>query len=440
MFELRFVSDQPSAARMAIPAQNLQPTDLKDVSLGGENMAFTLALPNGNESTNARFTLQRAAGANSAAGTMKQHGMTMPVSMRRLADGEALRDDSHPQTPLPPFPYDEREVSFLSKDGTKIAGTLTSPKTAGKHPAVMLITGTGEQDRDETLSGHKFFLVIADHLTRAGVAVLRVDDRGVGGSGGSTAKTGFDGKVEDLLAGLAWLASQNNLDPGRLGLIGHSEGGIIGPIAAIKASSPKVAFLVLLAGTGVKGTALATKQMDATLRAQNVSPERLALGNAGQKKVLEAIAANASDDALRKILTAHVIALAKLAGGRELSDASLESQVDTAMLQVASPAARDFVNSDPAPTLEKVRCPVLALGGSLDLQVPGEENIGAIRAALEKGKNPDVETHVFPGLNHLFQPAKLGTIDEWATSKVTIDQAVLERMTAWLKKKSGLDP
>ncbi|MBL8744614.1 MAG: alpha/beta fold hydrolase, partial [Myxococcales bacterium] len=400
MFELRFASDQPFAATIAIPAQKLLPTDLKDVSIAGENMNFTLALPNGAESTHARFSLQRAAGQGTATGTLRQHGSTMQVSMRRLAEGEVLRDESHPQTPLPPFPYDEREASFTSKDGTKIAGTLTLPKKLGKHPAVMLITGTGEQDRDETLSGHKPFLVIADHLTRAGIAVLRVDDRGVGGSGGSTAKTGFDGKVEDVLAGMSWLASQPSIDPDRIGLLGHSEGGLLAPLAALKATTPKVAFIVLLAGPGVKGTVLLTKQMDATLKAQNVSAERLALGNAGQKKVLDAVVAGANDDALRKIVTAHVLAIAKLSGGPELSETALKSQVDGAMLQVATPAMRDFIKSNPAPVLEKVRCPVLALGGALDLQVPGEENVAAIRAALEKGKNPDVETHVFPGLNH----------------------------------------
>lgn len=439
MFELRFASDQPFAATIAIPAQKLLPTDLKDVSIAGENMNFTLALPNGAESTHARFSLQRAAGQSSAVGTLKQHGSTMQVSMRRLEEGEALRDESHPQAPLPPFPYDEREATFTSKDGTKLTGTLTIPKKPGKHPAVLLISGTGEQDRDETLSGHKPFLVIADHLTRAGIAVLRIDDRGVGGSGGNTANTGFDGKVEDVLAAMQWLQSQTPIDAERIGLLGHSEGGIIGPIAALKATSPKVAFLVLLAGTGVKGTVLLTKQMDATLKAQNVSAERLALGNAGQKKVLDAVVAGAKDDALRKIVTAQVIEITKLQGGPALTETALKAQVDAAMLQVASPAMRDFIKSNPAPTLEKLRCPVLALGGSLDLQVPGEENVAAIRAALEKGKNPDIETHVFPGLNHLFQPAKLGTMDEWATSKVTIDTAVLEKMTTWLKKTNGLD-
>jgi uncharacterized protein len=438
MFELRFASDQPFAATIAIPAQKLLPTDLKDVSIAGENMNFTLALPNGAESTHARFSLQRAAGMPSAVGTLKQHGGTMQVSMRRLEEGEALRDDSHPQTPLPPFPYEEREASFTSKDGTKLAGTLTVPKTPGKHPAILLITGTGEQDRDETLSGHKPFLVIADHLTRAGIAVLRVDDRGVGGSGGNTGNTGFDGKVEDVLAGMSWLASQTSIDAERVGLLGHSEGALIGPIAALKASSPKVSFLVMLAGPGVKGTVLLTKQMDATLKAQNVSAERLSLGNAGQKKVLDAVVAGAKDDALRKILTEHVTAISKL-GGAPPSDSVLKAQIDGGMLQVATPAMRDFIKSNPAPTLERVRCPVLALGGALDLQVPGEENVAAIRAALEKGKNPDIETHVFPGLNHLFQPAKIGTIEEWSTSKITIDTAVLEKMTVWLTKRAAVE-
>jgi hypothetical protein len=207
---------------------------------------------------NARLALQRAAGQGSAIGTLKQHGGTMQVSMRRLEEGEA-RDESHPQTPLPPFPYDEREATFTSKDGTKLSGTLTLPRTAGKHPAVLLITGTGEQDRDETLSGHKPFLVIADHLTRAGIAVLRVDDRGVGGSGGSTAKTGFDGKVEDVLAGLSWLSSQTPIDADRIGL-GSQRGRHHRPAGCAQGDDPQGLVRGCWRAPRVKGTVLLTKR------------------------------------------------------------------------------------------------------------------------------------------------------------------------------------
>ena len=200
---------------------------------------------------------------------------------------------------------DSRDASYQSKDGTALAGTFTVRRGGGKHPAAVMVTGTGTQDRDESLFGHKPFLVIADHLTRAGIAVLRVDDRGIGGSGGDTAATTLDDKTDDTLAGVAWLAAQPDVDPVRIGVIGHSEGGLIAPMVASRSSTP-IAFIVLLAGPGLTGIEILLTQLEAQALAQGASPAQIAARLAGQRTLVEAAAAGADEAALRTAVIAHV--------------------------------------------------------------------------------------------------------------------------------------
>lgn len=443
-FEVRFAPGDPPRAKMAIPAQGLAPTDLEDVTRSAEAMTFTLALPGTPASAHARFAIVRTAGQPIATGTMKQHGLTLSVQMRPLAAEEKVGDGSRPQAPRPPLPYAQRDASYASRDGTRLAGTLTVPTGGTKHAALLLITGTGAQDRDETLAGHKPFLVIADHLTRAGIAVLRVDDRGVGGSGGDTAQADLARKAEDARAGLVWLAQQPEIDAHRIGIVGHSEGGLIGPIVAgagASAHEPAVAFLVLLAAPGVPGRVLAKKQQALMLRAQGVPQARFDVAMDGQNKVVDALASGASDETLRAIIVAHTDATLRLLNQDErerLGEPGRRAMIDGSFAAVANPAMRSFIRSDPAPALEKVRCPVLALGGTLDLQVPADENLAAIRAALERGKNADVTIEALAGLNHLLQPAAVGTMEEWATIDTTIDPAVLDRLASWLRERAGL--
>ncbi len=439
--ELKFDPDVIAAATLAIPAQKVPPTALVDVAISPTSMAFTLPIPGADDRGQARFTVALVEGSDTATGTLVQAGLTMPLTMRRMAQGETLAEALRPQTPKPPFPYALRDAVYTSADGTTLAGTMTLPSTPGKHPAVVLISGTGEQDRDMTLGDHRFFAVVADHLTRAGIAVLRVDDRGVGGSGGNTSETGFDGKVEDVVAGMAWLAVQPEIDAARVGLVGHSEGGLIGPLVAVRARPPAipVAFLVLLAAPGVPTAELMITQMDQTLRAQRVSAERLAVGNAGQQRVLEAVLSGADDAALRVIVTEQLDAIFALTPDNKPGFLGRRAQIESALLQVATPAMRDFIRAEPGPTLAQVRCPVIAMGGTMDLQVDGETNLAAIRAALERGKNPDITTVLVPGRNHLFQPAAIGTPEEWASIDTTIDPAVLAQISDWVRVRAAVD-
>jgi pimeloyl-ACP methyl ester carboxylesterase len=430
IFELRIECGAEPAAAMAIPVQHLEPTGLVDVSCGDTAMRFTLALPGVPDEGKARFAVERQPDGT-AAGTLHQNGADMRVTMRRLAEDEALPAAANrPQTPAPPFPYDERAASYASKDGTALAGTLTLPRGGGPFPAVILVTGTGTQDRDETLFGHKPFGVLADHLTRAGIAVLRVDDRGIGGSGGSTDDSGLETKVDDVLAGLTWLATQPEIDKARLGVIGHSEGGTIAPMAA--ASSPAVAFLVLLAAPAVPGGAIGEHQMEILMRAQHAPDSLIALRVKGQHELIARAVAGAGVDELRAAVHAHFDELQAQAGVR-LDDATRATMEAASLAQLTTAAARSFLAIDPRPFLEKVTVPVLALWGSLDLQVDPAQNEAPMKAAL--AGNRDVVTKVLPGLNHLFQPAKLGIVDEYATIETTFDPSALDEITAWLQRR-----
>jgi len=428
-------------ARLAIPAQSLPPTELTDVVYSADRMAFTLALPGTPASAHGKFEVAIVPGERILRGTLHQHGSVMPFKMMRLKPGETVSaGPQRPQNPQPPFPYQQREVQVAGQGGTVLAGTLTLPPGAGKHPAALLLTGTGAQDRDETIAGHKPFWVLADHLTRAGIGVLRLDDRGVGGSGGNTAATSLDGRVQDTLAALRWLAGQPEIDSARMGLIGHSEGGTLAPmVAAIKGEAPELAFIVLLAGTGVSGEQVTLTQTEAMLRAKGASPELLALTMKSQAGFIAAARRNASDDEMRKLVTEHVDATLALAGaGGKISAQARDTAITNAMVQVASPAGRGFILADPRPALEQVRCPVLALNGTLDLQVLAEPNLAAIRAALARGKNPDVTIEALPGLNHLLQPAKIGTLEEFATLETTMDPGALEKVSSWLRARLKL--
>ena len=418
---------------MAIPAQRLPATALVDVEVTATTMRFTLA--NAGGASAARFELTLAEDGKSARGKLRQNGTTFPVLFRRLTDDMHVGDGSRPQDPRPPLPYGQREVGFTSRDGTRLAGTLSVPLGGGLHPAVLLISGSGVQDRDGSLMGHRPFLVLSDHLTRAGIAVLRVDDRGVGGSGGDTAAASIDDKVDDALAGLAWLAAQPGVDAAHLGLIGHSEGGAIAPLAAVRATSPGVAFVVLLAAPGVSGAELSLAQTEAQLRAVGAAESLITAQRASQATLLKAQLAGASGEALRAAVTAHVDRVAAIVPAAERASyegAARQLMIDTSVAALATKASRSFSLLDPTVALARLHVPVLAMNGSLDLQVPATENLGKIQAALARAGNLDVSAVVLPGLNHLFQPARKGLPVEYPLIDVTLDPVVLDGIREWI--------
>jgi fermentation-respiration switch protein FrsA (DUF1100 family) len=320
----------------------------------------------------------------------------------------------HPQEPAPPFQYVVQEVSFLGADGVRLAGTLTRPPGGGKFPAVVLIGGSGPVTRDESVAGHRVFLVLADYLTRAGIAVLRYDKRGNGASAGNYADTKLATFAEDAQDAFTWLRGQSFV--GKTGLIGHSEGAEIAPVIADH--DPKVAFVVLLAPPALPGATLVVAQMQAMLRASGVKPDQLAANTALERQVLAAAQMDnpaAARAEVIKLLVAH---------GMDAPRAAAEASAAT------TPAYRSLLAADPTKALQALRAPTLALVGDKDLQVPSAQNLPALRGDLAANKAASII--VLPGLNHLLQPAKTGLPSEYGQIPVAIAPSALDRLTKWI--------
>ncbi|MEN6334010.1 MAG: alpha/beta fold hydrolase [Phycisphaerales bacterium] len=370
-----------------------------------------------------RITIEVAAIRARYEGTMNADGAEI---VGRWTQGGGSWDltvkRGRPQEPKRPYPYLDEEVTYANAaDGVTLAGTLTLPPTGKPFPAVILISGSGPEDRDETVYWHRPFLILADWLTRRGIAVLRVDDRGVGGSTGSTSQATSTDFARDVLAGAQYLRTRNEIDPNRIGLIGHSEGGIVAPMAAV--DSNDVAFIVLMAGPGVTGEQILMEQLVDLLKAAGASQRVIDVAVQEQRRVLDVVKneadPNVADARLRAIIAEYSPSLSK-------------QQVDAQVQQVTSPWYRFFVTYDPRETLRKVRCPVLAVNGSLDLQVSARTNLPAIEQALRDGGNPDFAVQELPGLNHLFQTARTGGADEYARIEETMAPSALETIAAWV--------
>jgi len=285
---------------------------------------------------------------------------------------------------------------------------------------VVLITGSGPQDRDETIMGHKPFLLLADYLTRRGIAVLRADDRGVGKSTGEFSGATTADFATDTEAGIAYLKTRPEVNPKLIGLIGHSEGAIIAPMVA--ARNPDVAFIVMLAGSGVRGDQVIVTQVELLAEASGQSHQEAIRAGEKQRKILELVKGNIDDSNLEKQL--H----------EELGDEMTDAQIGAVVRQLNIRWLRYFLNYDPAQALRKVRCPVLALNGEKDLQVPPKQNLPAIRNSLKAGGNKNFEVDELPGLNHLFQTAKTGSPAEYAEIEETISPVALEKISSWIMK------
>lgn len=371
-------------------------------------------------------------------GEWRQSGQAFPLELRKV---DAVATPARPQEPEPPFPYTEEEVRYLSPEaGIHLAGTLTLPEGEGPFPAVALITGSGPQDRDETLLGHRPFLVLADHLTRHGIAVLRSDDRGVAGSEGDFASATSMDFADDAAAAVAYLGTRPEVEPAAIGLVGHSEGGLIAPIVA--ARSDDVAFIVLLAGPGLTGEEILYLQAELILRASGAS-EIVIDGNRAIQRAMFRVAKE-EDDPERRVARARDVLRETLAGipSSQLEMMGVPSGGEEAWIeaqagQLSSEWMRFFLVHDPVPLLREVRVPVLALNGELDLQVPPAENLEAIAKALEEGGNPDVTTVMLPGLNHLFQTATTGAPSEYARIDETFAPAALEAVAEWILDRFG---
>ena len=368
-------------------------------------------------------------------GEWKQSGGTFPLTLKRVDKAvEILR----PQVPKKPYPYIEEEVAYENKEaGITLAGTLTLPPGKGPSPVVLLISGSGPQDRNETIYNHHPFLVLADYLTRQGIAVLRVDDRGVGESTGDFSQATSVDFASDVLAGIEYLKTRKEINPEQIGLIGHSEGGLIAPMVAVK--SPDVAFIILMAGTGLTGEEILYLQGALISRAMGVSEEDIAKNRQFNEKIFSVIKEEKdkknAEERLRQMF---------MEDWEKMSDEKKEQIGDPevflkAQLQnLLSPWLKFFLIYDPKPTLSKVKCPVLAINGEKDLQVPPKENLSAIEEALKVGGNQNYTIKELPNLNHLFQTAQTGLPAEYAKIEETISPVALKIISDWILEQTKL--
>ncbi|MDR0832733.1 MAG: alpha/beta fold hydrolase [Candidatus Symbiothrix sp.] len=367
---------------------------------------------------------------DSIVGTFKQMGQSFPLNLsRKTVEKEKI---VRPQEPVKPYPYNEEEVFFENTmDGVTLAGTFTYPKTKGTSPAVILISGSGAQNRDEELMGHKPFLVLSDYLTRNGIAVLRFDDRGTAKSTGDfKTATSFDFS-KDVEAGINYLQTRKEVNKKKIGLAGHSEGGMIAPMVA--ARSNDVAFIVLLAGVGIPIDQLLLLQEELIAKASGLDEADWQKGKKVNQGAFELIKQSTQQVDLLKELLAYFKQVAQDIPRAGVPEGVSENDlVNIAVSQLYNPWMQYFIKYDPAPVLEKVKCPVLAINGSKDLQVPAQVNLDAIKAALQKGGNKQVTTEELPGLNHLFQACETGLPAEYATIEQTFSPVALEEIGRWI--------
>jgi pimeloyl-ACP methyl ester carboxylesterase len=415
-------------AALASPDQGANNIPISTIELKGDELTFESKV------VGAKYVGKKMKDGAGFEGRFTQGALKLPLALKKT---DKLSVASRPQTPRPPFPYRSEDVTYENKaGGVKMAGTLTLPRGQGPFPAILLITGSGPQDRDESILGHKPFLVLADALTRRGIAVLRVDDRGVGGSTGSGTSSTTQDFAGDALAGVAFLKGRKEIDPVKIGLLGHSEGGLIAPLAA--AQSKDVAFIILMAGTGLPGIDILKAQGELIARAEGASESELKYDRETQQRLIDIFLQEKDEKAARAKLTAALKEMRanmpeSAKKGLDESGALSEGMIDA----FNNAWFRSFLAYDPRPTLRKVRCPVLAVNGEKDLQVPSKENLAEIEKALKAGGNAAVKTIEFKGLNHLFQPSKTGSPSEYAKIETTIAPDVLKAIGDWIVEKTG---
>ncbi len=369
---------------------------------------------------------------DSITGSFKQAGFTGTFYLKR---GE-LKEEQETDTTQSPLPYKQEEIIFTNGEN-KFAGTLTLPETAGKHPAVVMITGSGPQNRDEEIMGFKPFRIIADDLTRNGIAVLRYDDRGVGGSTGkSVSESTSEDFAGDVIEAVKYLKARDDINPDQIGLCGHSEGGIIAPMVASKYN---VAFIVLIAGPSVMGIDILKEQSKLIMKADSSSDAEIDGYMKMLDMVYDAVKNNTGWDELKKKFRESMErSYKKMSKEQKKSVGDKEQYVNTmtdlTMSEFTSPWMEYFMTYDPYPALTKVTCPVLALFGGKDMQVPVKQNEKPMRDALTKAGNKDFTIKTFPDANHLFQQAITGNPSEYVNLPKEFLPGFLDTITEWIKQ------
>lgn len=426
---LKIKSDTNHAliATMDSPDQGVKDIGITTIRVKDDSLNFTSAPVKGSYS--GKWDKQ----SQKILGEWSQSGMKFVLNLEKT---DKISAYNRPQEPKQPYPYKSEEVSFKNQNGGfKLAGTLTLPEGKGPFPACILVSGSGPQNRDEEILGHKPFLLLADYLTKKGFAVLRYDDRGIASSGGNFQTATTLDFATDAKAAFDFLRNDSRISSSKIGFIGHSEGGVIAPIVATQ--NLATAFIILLAAPSIPGEDILYSQQQLISKASGID----------DNKIKEALKINREIFGVLKKVADTTAAALKIASiiekdaansddTKKMDKETLKKYIDSQVKTLNSPWFRTFLTLDPARYLEQVRCPVLAIYGEKDLQVPPSENVKPLKKALAKAGNSDYQVLEMPGLNHLFQASKTGSPDEYSQIEETISPKVLEIIAAWLSLKT----
>jgi len=427
VFNISVAEDGSLNATMDSPDQGAMAIPLGEVSLVGDSLRIEAPIIGG-------FYLGKFNSESSCEGEWHQSGISLKLDLDKKENVIVL---NRPQEPQAPFPYEEKEVSYTNvEQGFSLGGTLTLPEGEGPFPAAILVSGSGSQNRDEEIFGHKPFKLLADQLTRGGIAVLRYDDRGVGSSGGSAAESTTGDLAGDARSAFEYLLSNNIIDHSKIGIIGHSEGGMIAFMLA--SSHEDIAFIISLAGPGVDGKTILLEQSDYITSLSGVAPSIREDNRIVMSTVYDIMMANESYQTWEK----EVLDFANKFYSEKDMDYYSEEDIERGKrnLLASIPESsyawmRYFVMFDPAPLFNSIKCPVLALNGEKDCQVLPEKNIQSIKNGLLAAGNINTLTMILPGLNHLFQNCETGLPNEYGILEETFDQKTLDMMSEWIRQQ-----
>jgi pimeloyl-ACP methyl ester carboxylesterase len=419
VFRIERGDNRGLTATMDSPDQGATGIPVSDVTVTGDSITLSVAQISGT------YEGMLTSEGSKIEGTWTQGGRSFSLTLTPV-DEASTTPSPRPQHPEPPYPYVQDTVAFQNASANiTLAGALTRPKDEGPYPAVVLVSGSGPQNRNSEVFNHKLFLVLADHLTRQGIAVLRYDERGVGDSEGTYEGATSEDLARDVAAAARFLKARPTIDSNRVGLLGMSGGGLLAPMVHTRLEA--VDFLVLMAGPSVPGSAILVEQRAKIAAAKGASSATVDSLRRVQRRVMEIIR-TAPDSAtvaekLRPILK---------------KQGATAEQIQSQVEEVTSPWFRYFVRYDPAPALRQVDVPVLVLYGSNDLQVPPGQNAGPMREALQESPSGDATVRVLEGLNHLFQPAETGLPGRYAQIDTTMAPRALDTVSEWIREQASV--